>query len=55
MEVRVYSNMVAFNNNKAIFVRSIPVCDGLSVDYTSVLKVMRMLFGDGCIVVFLCV
>lgn len=52
MEIKVYLNQ---NADKPIFQR-ILVCDSsVSFDFSIVLRAMRLLFGDHCIVTFKCV
>lgn len=49
MELKVYLNS---SSTKPVFQRIVTTPDGLDVDYSGLIKSMRQLFGNECIVEF---
>lgn len=49
MEIKVFINQ---NAEKPIFCRIIHLNDGISMDYSLLIRSMRILFGNDCVVTF---
>ena len=54
IQICVFSNVSALNANKRIFERIISLPFGVSVPYQQLVDDMKFLFGDTCIVTFIC-
>lgn len=55
MEIKVYLSLSAYQNRKTFFCKRIDVSSGVQVDFGLLLRAMRVLFGESCIVEFLIV
>ena len=53
-ELSVYLNTEAYHSRKSVYVARVSVFDSLEIDYSSILRVMRVIYGNSCIVVFTC-
>lgn len=51
MEISVYMNFEAFTGKKPVFARRL---DSSDVDFSMLLSALKVLFGDRCVVQFLC-
>lgn len=55
MEIKVYLSLSAYQNRKTCFCKRIDVVSGMQVDFGLLLRVMRVMYGENCIVEFLIV
>ena len=54
MEISVFLNSEAYHSRKSVYVARVSVLDSLEIDYSSILRVMRVIYGNSAIVVFTC-
>lgn len=54
MEITVYLNHEAYSSRKSVYVARMVVSDSVEIDFTTLLRAMRLIYGTGCIVIFTC-
>lgn len=54
MEITVYLNHEAYCSNKSVYAARMVVSDSVKVDFTTILRAMRFIFGSSCVVIFTC-
>ena len=52
LQVKVFSNQTAYDNDKRLFERIISLPFGVSVPFQSLIDDFKFLYGDSCVVVF---
>ena len=54
MEITVYLNHEAYSSRKSVYAARMVVFDSVEIDFSTLLRAMRLIYGSGCIVVFTC-
>lgn len=54
MEITIYLNHEAYTKGKPLYVVRVSVLDSLEVDYSTLLRAFRIIYGINCVVVFTC-
>ena len=54
MEITVYLNHEAYSSHKPLYAARMVVSDSVEIDFTTILRALRLIYGSSCIVIFAC-